>query len=410
MAPKALNESLVPQSVFREHILTNLQYWHDYVTGQATEVSRLDRGRNRIVTAILFALDFEEVWPGLAELIETFSSYMERRGHWETWQGVLSRALETMGRSNRPVYEITLTVLLARLLQRQGRSEEAVACYRRVIRLARRHEDPFNEARACSNLGYLYINRGSWRRAEVLCCHALAIFEPLGSDYGRAHTENHLGILYTHQHRWAEAQRHLDEACRIWQRIEDDHGLMRGFINLGHLYNQKGAVDRAISYHEKALHQAKLVGEEAETGMILINMAIAQKKGGDLASAASSLEQAETIFQRLAAEKGLALVWHNRGWLCVDQQQWPDAKFYLETALAAARQLDDDYLEIETLIGLVKYEIGGGSQAGAIAKLEALGQFINRHPQYETYRAHYRQLAQDCRSLPALSTRQAAAG
>ncbi|HEX9926170.1 MAG TPA: tetratricopeptide repeat protein, partial [Anaerolineae bacterium] len=346
----------------------------------------------------------------LAELIETFSSYMERRGHWETWQGVLSRALETMGRSNRPVYEITLTVLLARLLQRQGRSEEAVACYRRVIRLARRHEDPFNEARACSNLGYLYINRGSWRRAEVLCCHALAIFEPLGSDYGRAHTENHLGILYTHQHRWAEAQRHLDEACRIWQRIEDDHGLMRGFINLGHLYNQRGAFDRAISYHEKALHQAKLVGEEAETGRVLINMAIAQKKEGDLASAASSLAQAETIFQRLADEKGLALVWHNRGWLCVDQQQWPDAKFFLETALAAARQLDDDYLEIETLIGLVKYEIGGGSRTGVIAKLEALGQFINRHPQYETYRARYRQLAQDCRSLSGTQRRQAAAG
>jgi tetratricopeptide (TPR) repeat protein len=325
---------------------------------------------------------------------------MERRGHWETWHGVLSRALETVAHANRPVHHITLTVLLARLLQRQGRSDEAMACYRRVIRLARRREDRFNEARACSNLGYLYINRGSWRRAEVLCCRALAIFEPLGSDYGRAHTENHLGILYTHQRRWAEAQGHLEEACRIWQRIEDGHGLMRGFINLGHLYNQRGVFDRAICYHEQALQQAKSVGEEAETGMILINRAIAQKKGGDLAGAASSLAEAKTIFQRLSDEKGLALVWHNLGWLCVDQQQWPDAKRYLETALAAARRLGDDYLEIETLVGLVKYELGGSRQAGALARLEALDQFINRHPQYETYRAQYDELARACRNGP----------
>lgn len=410
MAPKTLNDSRVHQSIFHEHILTNLHYWCEYVTARAAEVTSLDRGRHRIVTAIVFALDCEEAWPGLAELIETFSSYMERRGHWETWHGVLSRALETMARSKRPLCKITLMVLLGRLLQRQGRSDEAMACYRRVIRLARRHEDPFNEARAYSNLGYLYISRGSWRRAEVLCCQALAIFEPLGSDYGRAHTENHLGVLYTHQGRWAEAQRHLEEACRIWQRIEDDHGLMRGFINLGHLYNQREVFDLAISYHEQALHQAELVGEEAETGMILINMAIAKKKGGDLAGAASSLEQAETIFQRLSAEKGLALVWHNRGWLCVDQQQWPDAKRYLETALAAARRLNDDYLEIETLVGLVKYEIMGGSRAGAVAQLEALDRFINHHPQYETYRALFSELTEDCRSLPALRAWQAAAG
>jgi tetratricopeptide (TPR) repeat protein len=404
-----LSTSSSSQSLFREYVLSNIEYWRDYVALRATDISLLDRGRNRIVKAIIFALDLEEAWPFIAELIESFSSYMERRGHWETWSWVLTQTIEGASASNDLVNKVSLTALLARLLQRQGRNEEAVTYYRRTIYLARRIGDQFNKARACSNLGYLCIDHGYWGRAEVLCCHALDIFKAIDNDHGRAHTENHLGILFTRQHRWGSAQQHLLQACKIWRSNNDDHGLMRGFINLGNLYHQMGRGDQALIYHKKALYQANLVGEEAETGMILINMAITQKKAGDLASAESLLWQAETIHKRLSNDKGLALTWHNLGWLYVDQHKWQNAKFYLETALTASRNLSDSYIEIETLIGLVKYEIARRDKESALVQLEALDRSINQNPQYTIYRASYTQLVKQCYNLPPMNVQQVVA-
>ena len=72
--------------------------------------------------------------------------------------------------------EITLTAFLARLSQRQSRGPDVVRLYARVIRLAKRTGNRYEEARACSNLGYYYIDGGHWWRSEVLSCHALATF------------------------------------------------------------------------------------------------------------------------------------------------------------------------------------------------------------------------------------------
>ncbi|MEZ4869542.1 MAG: hypothetical protein R3C14_49920 [Caldilineaceae bacterium] len=85
--------------------------------------------------------------------------------------------------------ETTLSALLAKLCQRQSRPQETVLYYRRVIRLAVQSDNRYEEARACSNLGYRFIDQGHWWRSEVLSCHALAIFEELASQHGRAHTQ-----------------------------------------------------------------------------------------------------------------------------------------------------------------------------------------------------------------------------
>jgi tetratricopeptide (TPR) repeat protein len=90
-------------------------------------------------------------------------------------------------------------------------------------------------------LGYLW-------QAEVLCCHALAIFKQLESRHGQAHTDNHLGLLYIDRYLSAEARQHLERACALWQAIPDPNGLMRGYINLGMLYNAMKQPDQALTY------------------------------------------------------------------------------------------------------------------------------------------------------------------
>ncbi|HEX9923990.1 MAG TPA: hypothetical protein VGD99_15135 [Anaerolineae bacterium] len=84
-----------PQRLFQSYVLTNIQHWRDFVTLSTPSPADLDRCRQRIVTAIQFAIDLAEAWFPTAEVISAFSAYMERSGHWHVWHGVLRRAIET---------------------------------------------------------------------------------------------------------------------------------------------------------------------------------------------------------------------------------------------------------------------------------------------------------------------------
>jgi len=223
---------------FQQTVLHNLHYWQGWAEARLPDMAAFDREQERIVRALTFGLALDEAWALALRLISRFSPLMERRGYWPVWQRLLTQALKVARQRQDGAGEVELLGLLARLQYQRSQFAASVGSYRRVIQLARRHQgDPFNLARAYSNLGFYFAERGQGWRAEILCCRALHLFEQLDSDHGRAHTENHLGFLYSWQpQRWPEAQQHFDRACAIWQAMEDQHGLMRGLLNLAALY------------------------------------------------------------------------------------------------------------------------------------------------------------------------------
>jgi tetratricopeptide (TPR) repeat protein len=272
--------------------------------------------------------------------------------------------------------------LLARLRQRQSRFREAASLYRQVIRLARRTGNKFEEARACSNLGYLYIDAiGHWPRAEVLCCHALVIYEALAVDHGRAHVENHLGVLYTRQHGWPEAEQHLQRACALWQAMGDHHSLIYGFENLGLLYLKMEHPVEAHAYLEKALAQSVLTGEEAEIGNIWNNLTLAYWQSGDLEKAETYARQAERVFRRFSNVLGLAQAWNSLGLVYFQQKRWAEAIQYLEHSLMTYRSLSNREGEIEVLLDIIEYELAREDRVQASIRLDEVEGLINQQLQ-----------------------------
>lgn len=405
MAVATLRETEYYASRFRRYILSNLQFWLDYVLAHKTDVTALDSEWEAIVRAIWFAVAIEEAWSPACKLIVVFSFYMERRGHWEMWHGLLRRAIETAQQVEDLAGEAELSGLLARLLQRQSRLKEATKYYRRVIRLSRRVGDCFGQARACTNLGYLYIVLGRWQRAEVLCCYALAIFERIDNNHGRAHTESHLGFLYTRQRLWDKARQCLERACALWRAMGDNHGLMRGFINLSALYLEMEMPDQALLCLEKALHQAELTGEEAEIGAIYESMGIAHRLKGKGAKAETYIRRAEAIFRRFSNIVELARVWNNLGMACLDQGKWQEAGWYLNAALEMWRDLNNRDGEIRTLMDIVSYELARENWTEAARRLDELEHLIAQHSQGTQFHHLQLQLTRFRHSLAGHSTR-----
>jgi tetratricopeptide (TPR) repeat protein len=274
--------------------------------------------------------------------------------------------------------------------------------------LARRLGDRFNEGRACTNLGYFFIERGYWQRAELLCCHALRIFEELGSEHGRAHTENHLGLLYTRLCRWAEARQHLEQACAIWQAMDDHHGLAYGFMNLGTLYADMEYPDESLQYSNKALDQANLVREELLLGLITINIGLAYKLKGELSTAELYSRKAEAIFERRSNSFELAHVWENLGTIYIEQQRWPEAHWHLQAALETWRRLGQKSGEIQTMLHLSRYELARGHQEEARAWLMEAERQFNQHDRTGLYHQLRIQANKIRRSLTEKTARQAA--
>ncbi len=409
MAIVPLTDTQNCANFFQRRVLVNLQYWRDSPAIKTTDVAVLDQERAGLVRAITFALEIDEAWPLVTELITALSAYMERRGYWETWRQVLNQAVETARRVEDGPGTVSLSLLLARLLQRESQLKQAIARYRQTIRLARQVGNEYNEARACSNLGYIYIEQGYWYRAEVLCCHALTIFERIDSNHGLAHTENHLGILYIRQCHWELARQHLERACKIWQFMGDDHGLMRGFINLSLLYLDMERPDEVLTYSEKALQQANLTGEKAEIGTIYMNMGAAYRLSGEFAKAEAYAWQAEVIFRRFSNSVGLACVQYDLGLACLEQKKWQQAKLHLETALQAWRRMANKYWEIITLTSVVEYELAKDDQAQAAKHLVEVKRLISQYGQSDQAPRWQSLLLKYRRSLTGHSTRQAAA-
>lgn len=371
---------------FRQTILTNVGYWHTWLEAHQADLAALDRERNAIVKAISFALHLDEAWPPVFKLINLLSPLMERRGHWDMWHWVLTRAVAAARRRQDQATQITLLVLLARLLAQQSRFQESTRHYRQVIGLARHVGDEFNEARACTNLGYYYIEHGYWQRAEVLCCHALALFEQLDSNHGRAHTENHLGILYSRQHRWEMAQYHLQRACEIWKMMGDAHGLMRGYLNCGLLYIDAEQPDQALGYLEKALQQTQLTGENIVVGRVYLNQGKAYRLLGDLTQAEDVLRQAETIFQQHSNLVEQARTWNELGLIYFQHGERTQVVFYLEKSLAVWRSMNIQFGEIEVLLDLGECELARGDHAEALRHWQEVEQLISPTAAQGVYR------------------------
>jgi tetratricopeptide (TPR) repeat protein len=358
---------------FQQTILANLHYWQDWLEHKIDDVVALDRERNGLLKAISFALDLEALaWSATLQLINGLAPYMEQRGYWDSWSRVLNRASQVAQYLEDEAALANLLGLKARLLYRQSHFKASEAAYRHVIRLVRRLGDQFGEGRACTNLGYYYIERGHLLRAEVLCRHALTLFERLQNQHGLAHTENHLGVLYIWQCRWGEAQQHLQRACANWEARNDASGLMRGYLNLGWLFNEMQQPEEAMIYLGKALEQARHTGDELTVGIVYLNMGMSFLLGGAFTKAEAYTRQAEMIMRRFSASFGLANAFENLGLIYLEQQNWLEASSFLQRALELWQALDNKYGQIQSKTYLAEAELLGGSRREAQAQFHEL--------------------------------------
>lgn len=409
---QTLNLSLAQDrtTYFQQSIFNNLNYWLAWAQAHLDQLPKLELERNNIIRAIHFGLNLGQLaWPLTSQLITQLSPHMERRGEWSQWQPIIQRGLALAEQQNDSAKQAVLTCILARLHHLQSRMDEAILQYRRTMRLARAAGDVYNEARACTNLGYLYIDRGRWRRAEVLCYHALQRFTEIDSGYGRAHTENHLGLLYTKRADWDLARLHLERARAIWQANDDRFGLMRANINLGNLYVDMGKPDLALRHLTRASKQATEQNDNIEMATICLNMGIAYRLKGKPKQAERYAHQAKSLYERYFILPGAARAAHNLAMAHLDQKNWSTAKRCLESARQIWQNLADNLEQMKAVIGFLELALAQGDHPQVVACWQELEDYKARYGSGHFPPYLYSLLNKYRHSLPDEASLQAAA-
>jgi tetratricopeptide (TPR) repeat protein len=116
-----------------------------------------------------------------------------------------------------------------------GQLSDHVEAQEYALRVARAANDKAGEARALTNLGVLYQDRGHFADAAAALNAALDVAEVVGDTRGVAEVRLNIGKVAHESGRIKEAENHYRKGLRIFETLNDFHGRATASLLLGDL-------------------------------------------------------------------------------------------------------------------------------------------------------------------------------
>jgi tetratricopeptide (TPR) repeat protein len=184
----------------------------------------------------------------------------------------------------------------ALILQRLGRSDEALDGYRSALAVFRRNGDREHEARLLNNRGLLYAYRGSLRAAERDLAHAEELHAAVGQELAAAEARHNLGFVAARAGDVPKALHLFDVADEYFRA----HGVPRGIylLDRAEVLLSVHLVDEARLAAQRAVTELARGGMAADLAEARLRLAEAAILGGDFDLARSEAERARRAFKR----------------------------------------------------------------------------------------------------------------
>jgi tetratricopeptide (TPR) repeat protein len=219
------------------------------------------------------------------------------------------------------------------VLQMQGRFEEALESYQKILGAFRRAGDARREATTLNNRGVLYFHLGALDAAEADLVRAEEMFTALGQERTAVDIRENLGSILVRKGRLSAALAWFDRADEYARA----HGMVDG-VALQHRCTALLAarlVTEARQTAERAVHELARTNMRAFLAEARLVLAEAALLEGDLATARAAAQQARRAFQRQRRPSFLALARYTSL-----QVEWMSGN-HSPAQLRAARQTAD---------------------------------------------------------------------
>lgn len=235
------------------------------------------------------------------ELVTGFAMFLERRGYFDDFDELHSRAV--------------------RAVQAAGNRRGAAAlAYSSVTRLL--HQRRHKEARTVLN-------------------RTLAEFIDLGDGLGQALCQRHLAYLASLSGDDQTARELCEKALAGFSAADDLGGRWRTLMLLGHLRIRAGETEAGLADLDAARHYAELTGDPRARAQVLRRLAQAALHRGERDAALDQLQTALELVSGLDDPIGEALLLYELGLLHLAEGKRDAARGLLERALRIREQLND---------------------------------------------------------------------
>lgn len=192
----------------------------------------------------------------------------------------------------------------------QGRHQEALDGYKRVLAITRRCDDHDGEAIATQNIGSAYHDLGKTTFAERWATKALELMGDDGTAWRREEICRLLAIVEVERGNHAAALGHFERARAIAETMDDSWRIASLTADIGAVLAELGD-DRAVGELDAA-HAALAEFEDYDWLVrVDLNRAFLAERSGDVEGAVAALERAVCVRKasrtsRIAAHEALA--------------------------------------------------------------------------------------------------------
>jgi eukaryotic-like serine/threonine-protein kinase len=183
-----------------------------------------------------------------------------------------------------------------------GKSEEALQLCEQALVICREVGDRRSEATVLGNLSNLHLSQARAELALQLYGQALAIFREVGDRRGEGVVLGNLGIVHLEQGRPEQALLLYEQALAILREAGSRRSEGITLSNVGNVHKAQGRPEQARQIYEQALAILREVGDRRFEGRVLYETACLRRRGsGDLPEARRLVDAALELLRTSAA-------------------------------------------------------------------------------------------------------------
>jgi len=268
---------------------------------------------------------------------------------------------------------LRMSVEIGDVLIRYGEYDKAVKMFHTIAKKARRFNVPSVLAKALFSEAKVCHYREQWKRFDMLSKRALAIYNRLHDNIGKAWvqmalgniatergmlkvaekhysqvlstaeqaknakllavTNNNLGNLWSIRGGWEKALGYYQRSILGSERHGDIRHLTMTYGNLGLTFMRQGEYREALAYFEKGLRYASKFEDIYNKGNLLVGIAELYFHLSDFALSSAYATNALAVYYKMDNKSGVAECYKVKGMIERELKNWETAETYLQTGL-----------------------------------------------------------------------------
>ena len=248
-----------------------------------------------------------------------YCAALELKGEWDKVIPILKEKIKEFKNSDATNGKAKLQSMLAGIIWKQGKHEEALTLLDEAEKLSKTFKDEKTLAEIYYNFGEIYYIKRFIIQEDVgekdLKFHnkSLELRKTINDKKGITHSLSRIGVIYERVREFDKALEYYNEAIKISEEINYKQGMTRPFTHIGVYYDRKGDYETALNYYKKALDiNRELKAAEPMTfdygnvGLAMLNLDKDYKAALDYFT--NALTIAEKIDFKLAISRTLYLI------------------------------------------------------------------------------------------------------